>query len=95
MVVKAVPPAMTTVVGVPGRLVEPTDRTNGFIAKRSRKDGIDAYGVTSDAPDPVAHAINCMLDHIHVMDKRMEEMCNSLRKLSEEQPDMELRSALL
>ena len=90
VVVKAVPPG-TTAVGVPGRLVEPTDRTNGVHREKiAQKMGFDAYGVTSDAPDPVAHAINCMLDHIHVMDKRMEEMCNSLRKLSEEQPDMEL-----
>ena len=90
VVVKAVPPG-TTVVGVPGRLVEPVDTANGVHRERiAQKMGFDAYGVTSDAPDPVAHAINCMLDHIHVMDKRMEEMCNNLRKLSQEQPDLEL-----
>jgi len=90
VVVKAVPPG-TTVVGVPGRLVEPIDQRNGIHrTKIAEKMGFDAYGVTSDAPDPVAHAINCMLDHIHVMDKRMEEMCKSLRKLSIEQPDLEL-----
>jgi len=46
--------------------------------------GFDAYGATRDAPDPVAHAINCMLDHIHVMDKRMQTMCESLRQLGME-----------
>ena len=90
VVVKPVPPG-TTVIGVPGRMVEP--RSGNGEAHRERiaqKMGFDAYGVTSDAPDPVAHAINCMLDHIHVMDQRMELMCQSLRKLSEEQPELEL-----
>lgn len=90
VVVKAVPPG-TTVVGVPGRLVEPVDQRNGaHRSKIAEKMGFDAYGVTSDAPDPVAHAINCMLDHIHVLDKRMEEMCKTLRKLSVDQPDLDL-----
>ncbi|MCP4285482.1 MAG: serine O-acetyltransferase [Gammaproteobacteria bacterium] len=90
VVVKAVPPG-TTVVGVPGRLVEPVDDTNGVHREKiAHKMGFDAYGVTSDAPDPVAHAINCMLDHIHVMDKRMEEMCRSLRQVAEDQPELDL-----
>jgi serine O-acetyltransferase len=46
--------------------------------------GFDAYGATRDAPDPVAHAINCMLDHIHLMDRRMQRMCESLRQLGTE-----------
>ena len=46
-----------------------------------RRLGFDAYGATQDAPDPVAHAINCMLDHLHVVDRKMEEMCASLRRL--------------
>ena len=71
--------------------MEPVDEVNGVHREKiAKKMGFDAYGVTADAPDPVAHAINCMLDHIHVMDKRMEDMCKSLRKLSEEQPDLEL-----
>ena len=90
VVVKSVPQG-TTVVGVPGRLVEPPDESNGVHREKiAQKMGFDAYGVTSDAPDPVAHAINCMLDHIHVMDQRMEAMCKSLRKLSQEQPDLDL-----
>ena len=31
----------------------------------ARKLGFDAYGTTPDMPDPEAHAINRMLDHIH------------------------------
>jgi serine O-acetyltransferase len=84
VVLKAVPPG-GTVVGVPGRLIERTvEDTSGRREAIAKKMGFDAYGATRDAPDPVAHAINCMLDHIHVMDKRMQSMCESLRQLGKE-----------
>jgi serine O-acetyltransferase len=76
---------------VPGRLVETAQ--GGDDSHRSRiatKMGFDAYGVTSDAPDPVAHAINCMLDHMHVIDQRMQVMCESLKKVSKEQLELDL-----
>ncbi len=83
VVLKPVPPG-GTVVGVLGRLIErPVDDTSGRREAIAKKMGFDAYGATRDAPDPVAHAINCMLDHIHVMDKRMQAMCESLRQLGE------------
>jgi serine O-acetyltransferase len=89
VVVRAVP-AGATVVGVPGRLI---DRSASRQAKReamARKIGFDAYGATQDAPDPVAHAINCMLDHIHVMDRKMQSMCEAMKALGVESPDVEL-----
>ena len=60
----------------------------------AKKIGFDAYGATKDAPDPVAHAINCMLDHMHVMDKKMQDMCEALKNLGVEEeegalPDLE------
>ncbi len=85
VVVKAVP-AGVTVVGVPGRMIERNRSEHQQRRDRiARKLGFDAYGVSRDAPDPVAHAINCMLDHIHVMDKRMEAMCGALKALGAEQ----------
>ena len=55
--------------------------------------GFDAYGATRDAADPVAHAINCMLDHLHVVDQRMQLMCETLKKVGgEELAEMELPS---
>jgi len=42
--------------------------------------GFNAYGATADMPDPVAHAINHMLDHIHLMDKQLEGMREVLNK---------------
>lgn len=78
VVLKDVPPG-GTVVGVPGRLIE---RASDLIAQRrastAERIGFDAYGATRDAPDPVANAINHMLDHIHIMDRRIEAMSRVL-----------------
>ena len=81
VVVKDVPAGMT-VVGVPAKLIQPQKKEHaphrGEIAEKM---GFDAYGVTRDATDPVAHAVNCMLDHIHIMDQRMEKMCKALKTM--------------
>jgi serine O-acetyltransferase len=52
--------------------------------------GFDAYGTTRDMPDPVATAINGILDHIHVMDERLEQMCRELRSLGAELDDLQM-----
>ena len=74
VVVKPVP-AEATVVGIPGRIID-TDRSQASKdrEKIANKMGFNAYGATADMPDPVAHAINHMLDHIHVLDKQMNDM---------------------
>jgi len=78
VVVKAVPPG-GTVIGVPGRVIErAADLTTRRRADTAKRIGFDAYGATRDAPDPVANAINRMLDHIHIMDRRMEAMSRTL-----------------
>jgi serine O-acetyltransferase len=90
VVVRNVPAGMT-VVGVPGRLIQAKKEEDRAHRKEiAEKMGFDAYGVSRDAPDPVAHAIDCMLDHIHVLDARMEKMCKALKKLGiEEQEALE------
>ena len=81
-----------TVVGVPGRVVskkpaaEPDSRRQAI----ARKMGFDAYGETQDMPDPVATAVNGILDHIHAMDARLEDMCAGLKALGAEVGDMKL-----
>lgn len=78
VVVKTVPSG-ATVVGVPGRAIEPElDADRRRRADTAARIGFDAYGATRDAPDPVANAINRMLDHIHHMDARLEEMSRAL-----------------
>ena len=74
----------STVVGVPGRVIHRHDETQQKRDAIAQKLGFDAYGATSDAPDPVATAINKMLDHIHAMDERMETMCGVLKQLGAE-----------
>jgi serine O-acetyltransferase len=77
-----------TVVGVPGRLVRKHDAADKRAAEKrnatAEKLGFDAYGATREAPDPVATAINRMLDHIHEMDERMQTMCVALKQLGTE-----------
>ncbi|MFA5530990.1 MAG: serine O-acetyltransferase [Thiohalomonadaceae bacterium] len=90
VVVKDVPMG-ATVVGVPGRIVSRRDeaqeqRRNAF----AQKIGFDAYGVTNDMPDPVAQAINCMLDHMHAMDAKVEHMCKVIKGLGVEDLGTEL-----
>ncbi|MFK5985780.1 MAG: serine O-acetyltransferase [Pseudomonadota bacterium] len=92
VVVKDVP-EFGTVVGIPGRVVNapkkeaqeaddsqlhPNHEKRKEMAKRI---GFDAYGTAKDMPDPVAHAINCMLDHMHVTDLKMEQMCKALKSM--------------
>ena len=84
-------PAGATVVGIPGRIVSaPRTEDEERRAAMARKIGFDAYGGTKDMPDPVANAINSMLDHLHVIDKRMEEMCHGLQSLGAELADLQL-----
>ena len=76
--------ADSTVVGVPGRLIHKTDDQEKKRHHIASKMGFDAYGATRDAPDPVATAINKMLDHIHAMDEKMETMCGALKQFGAE-----------
>lgn len=78
VVVKPVP-AGTTVVGIPAHIVDA--KTKQDKARRdamAQKMGFDAYGATGDMPDPIANAINLMLDHIHQMDKQLDVICRKL-----------------
>jgi len=89
VVVKDVPEE-ATVVGVPGRTIFSSEEKAKASEQQKQREkfaeklGFDAYGATQDMPDPVATAINNMLDHIHLMDKQMENMCKSLKQLGSE-----------
>ncbi|VAX10663.1 Serine acetyltransferase [hydrothermal vent metagenome] len=84
-------PENATVVGVPGHLVglatEPPSAEREAIAK---KIGFEAYGATKEMPDPVAHAINRMLDHIHLMDEQIEHLSDKLLDLGVKDAQAEL-----
>jgi serine O-acetyltransferase len=81
VVIKDVAPG-ETVIGVPGRLVgKPATEKEQARRAMAKKIGFDAYGMTQDMTDPVTNAINHMLDHIHLMDTRMEAMSREIERL--------------
>ncbi|NTS75460.1 serine O-acetyltransferase [Catenovulum sp. SM1970] len=87
VVVKEVPEG-ATVVGIPGRIVNnKTDEKREAIAKKL---GFDAYGVSDQNPDPVAKAIGNMLDHMHLMDSKMAELCKEMKKMGADVCDQAL-----
>ena len=92
VVVKDVPPG-ATVVGIPGRVVKQAAAPDEHDQRRrafAKKIGFDAYGTSQDMPDPVANAIDRMLDHIHAMDGKLEMLCDALKKAHIEIKDMPL-----
>ncbi len=78
VVVKDVPSG-ATVVGIPGHIVashsDEQTRRREAIAKKM---GFDAYGQRGRMPDPVAHAIDCILDHLQQIDEKMERVSTAL-----------------
>lgn len=97
VVVKSVP-ARATVVGIPGRLVEarPSEEANKQRAQIAEKLGFDAYAIIPDNPDPVASAIGKMLDHIQMMDLKVNDVCAEVQKMGgdvsvDKLPDIEMK----
>lgn len=86
VVVRDVPPG-ATVVGIPARIVSEPAQAAAPDARRqaiAERMGFDAYGLTREMPDPVAHAINGMLDHIHAMDECIQTLGQRLHRLEGE-----------
>ncbi len=97
VVVKSVPPG-ATVVGIPGRIVsaQPSGARSQQRAAMARRIGFDAYGQLPQMPDPVAHAIDCLLDHMHAVDQRLKILSETLRErgipVSLEMPDLDVEA---
>lgn len=74
-------PAGATVVGIPGHVVG-SDRAEQEARRRAiaSRLGFDAYGLTPDMPDPVAHAVNHMLDHIQGLDEQIMALKRALKQ---------------
>jgi serine O-acetyltransferase len=73
VVVADVPPG-ATVVGIPGHVVVPRLDKSRQREEMARRMGFDAYGTTRDMPDPVANAIDSILDHLHHMESEIETL---------------------
>lgn len=83
VVTKAVPEG-ATVIGIPGRIVRRAGddlHKERQLQQMAEKIGFDAYGVTSELPDPVAHAIKTLLDHMNEVDTRIDGMCKAMAEL--------------
>ena len=81
VVVKDVP-AGSTVVGIPGRIIsaKKDDARAQMREAMAKKIGFDAYGQSPDMPDPVAHAIDLILDHMHLVDQKMKILSSALEQ---------------
>ena len=71
-----------SVIGVPGRVV----RTNMSSDQKQQQKlaqsvGFDAYGTSDETLDPVASAIHGLIEHIHALDKRVEDMAATIHQL--------------
>ncbi len=73
-------PAGATVVGIPGHIVSRSDEQTRRREAIAKKLGFDAYGERGQMPDPVAHAIDCILDHLHRIDQKMERLDTALQE---------------
>jgi serine O-acetyltransferase len=89
VVVKDVP-AETTVVGIPAHVVRKGKPEDEKRARMAHKIGFDAYGQTRQMTDPVAQAVDCILDHLHAVDERMEMMCRRLKEMGVELESVEM-----
>ncbi|WP_010322508.1 serine O-acetyltransferase [Marinobacterium stanieri] len=87
-------PEDATVVGIPGRIIkrQPEEESPEELKRRQMADkvGFDAYAVTKEVSDPVAHAIRCLLDHMQAMDHKVDGMGKALCELKPEYCDEQL-----
>lgn len=68
VVIRDVPEA-AVVVGIPGRVVSREGEGGS-----GRASGFDAYGQKERMPDPVAKAMECMSEHVHAVERRLEAL---------------------
>jgi serine O-acetyltransferase len=78
-------PANATAVGIPARIVNEKTKTEKEQRNQAaKKFGFDAYAVSADNPDPVAKAIGRVLDHMHLMDSKVADLCKEVNQLGGE-----------
>ena len=85
VLVKDVPPGATA-VGIPARIIlDEQDKTR---EEKAAKLGFSAYAVSAKAEDdPLAKAVQGLLDHSVEMDKRIELILNQIEQLQAERED--------
>jgi serine O-acetyltransferase len=81
VVVKDVP-AGATAVGIPARIIDPTQAE--MRESKAQKLGFSAYAISADMNDPVVKAIHGLIDHTVVLDQRIEMILAQLKKMGVE-----------
>lgn len=71
-------PAGVTVVGIPGHIIGEEKPPKPEPVSLTQPANFNAYGASADMPDPVAVAINRMLEHINALDNQIETMQRAL-----------------
>lgn len=83
VVLKEVPPGVT-VVGVPGRIVEGSEKEGG-------KPRFAAYGVVPDQEDPYMKTLQSLVDHAQDLEQTVSALTEKMRRLeqrlAEQSPD--------
>ncbi len=89
VVVKPVPDD-ATVVGIPGHVVG-SDKSKREAAQRKleHKIGFDAYAAT-DMPDPVAQAFHGLIEHVQLMDERLQQVSRVVHEMGGAVPEERL-----
>jgi serine O-acetyltransferase len=77
VVVKDVP-AGATVVGIPARVAGASDPQEETRRETARRIGFDAYGQPTGLNDPMAQALDALLDHARGLERQMEAMAEAL-----------------
>jgi serine O-acetyltransferase len=69
-------PECSTVVGVPGHVIVKKDTDDKAEQREAmaKKIGFEAYAESKDMSDPVQNALDAMLDHMHKVEKELEEL---------------------
>lgn len=99
-VVNKAVPAGATVIGIPGRVVMPSEETELDIdpekrAAAEKRYGFDAYGISQEMPDPVAKSIRGLLDQAYLTEQRLNLICQTLSKLDENFKELDLPAPCL
>lgn len=89
VVVKDVPEG-ATMVGIPAKVVQVDKHYQQRHCQEVAQKIFDAYAMPQNTPDidPMQHAINHMLDDIHVLDAKMQHLCQALKQLSVTHPEI-------
>ncbi len=79
-----------TIIGIPGRVVNKQTDDEKQKHKLAQSVGFDAYGTSTDTLDPLATAMHGLIEHVHALEKRLDNMSDKKQEndASTEQIDL-------